>query len=186
MLDKLSDEKAYQISQLCENQARHLLFTYSNDELNGDDRFARFLSHICFPMIRRIFVGVELLDSEVKPAFTFETSVIPAFTVFCPDKYDGKEDYAVSATTYEFESFPGLEEVLKWAENSYTALDGEVEISIRLEELFINELNEKYNGKHIIFYAPITAIKSESGNDTLGYRCAILPGGSRLAAGGYE
>ena len=189
LLTGLDDEAAYKMSQLCENQALYTLrepIPYGNIErIPGG--LVGILPNISFPLIRRIFdpAGYQLENPVL--TFTYETTAYPAFIVYRPDKYDGKEIHTQTANTYLlFESCPTFEEITKILGRFHRVIDAEVELAAILADRFRNELNEKYSGKHLIFYTPITVVKSDDGEDTLGSRCTVLPGGSSLAAGGYE
>ena len=182
LLDKLDDEMAYKISQLCENQARHLLFTYSNDELNNNDRNARLLSNICLlllQLIRRIFGDPEELT------FTFETSVVPAF-LYAKESEKDKDGRAATVHYHDYESSPNREEVMEVVRNGVSNLDGEILLTDDLSERFKNELNEKHAGKHLIFGYPFEIKETEEGEEKIVYRCAVVDGGSRLVAGQFR
>lgn len=182
LLDKLSDEKAYQISQLCENQARHLLFSYTHLDKDTEEMLD-YLKSICFPMIRRIFGGGEEL------AFTFETSVIPAF-IYAREGESDEDGSAITISLRVFASYHASKKDLEEIDNGnhYYVLDKEVDKTILLSERFRNELNEKHAGKHLIFGYPFVIDRHDSGEfpPTLYYRCAVVDGGSRLVDGGYE
>jgi len=193
LLNGLPEEKQFQLSQLLENQARHVLFT-------GKDASNNFLARICFLVIYRTFANEfsEYPDENPELTFTFETSVTPAFTVFRPDRYDGKENCATLLHNYNYDFQMSKEEAEKILDSGYYGIDGEVELISILSEAFRKELNEKYAGKHLIFGYPIILDENKwnwsfrssdlpKGNKwNWSYRCSVLPAGSRLCGGGYK
>jgi hypothetical protein len=164
------------MSQLLENEARHILSTYK--DVNESQ-----LANICFPLIRRIFQSSGFFEEgDCLLTFTYETSVLPAFTYFKPDE---EESSVATTQVYDFDFQMSKEEVEKIRNNRHNAIDGEVELTSILSEAFRNELNEKHKGKHLIFGYPIM-MREEDGERIYSYRCAVLPRGSRLHEGGYK
>ena len=182
MLEGLAVEAANKISQLCENQARHTVFTYGEKPKQDHTFLETFLTSLSFPTIRRIFN--ELIDAPY-PTFTFETSVVPAFTYLKPDG-DPEEPSIATIHIHKFESCMGEEEMKEITNNGYYGLCGELDLIQELSERFFKELNEKHAGKHLIFGYPFIITKNDNGEETLGYRCAVLPGGSKLVDGKYK
>ena len=176
LLEELPEDEQYSMSQLLENEARHILSTYQ--DVNESE-----LSYICFPLIRRIFQSSGFFEEGDCPlTFTYETSALPEFTYFKPDE---EESSVATTQVYDFESSPSKEVVEKICSNCYYSLDAEVGLTAELAERFRNELNEKHKGKHLIFGDPIM-MREEDGERIYSYRCAVLPGGSRLHEGGYK
>ena len=176
LLENLPEDEQYSMSQLLENEVRHIRFTYQ-------DVNERELTYICFLLIRRIFQSSGSFEEGDCPlTFTYETSVVPAFTYFKPDE---EESSVATTQVYDFESSPSKEVVEKICSNCYYALDAEVGLTAELAERFRNELNEKHKGKHLIFGNPIM-MREEDGERIYSYRCAVLPGGSRLHEGRYK
>ena len=176
LLEELPEDEQYSMSQLLENEARHILSIYK--DVNESQ-----LANICFPLIRRIFQSSGFFEEGDCPlTFTYETSVLPAFTYFKPDE---EESSVATTQVYDFDFQMSKEEVEKIRNNGHNAIDGEVELTSILSEAFRNELNEKHKGKHLIFGYPIM-MREEDGERIYSYRCAVLPGGSRLHEGGYK
>ena len=177
LLAGLPEENKFQLSQLLENQARHILFT-------REDTNNSFLTHGCFPMIYRIFANEfsEYPDENPELTFTFETSVVPAFT-YLKDN-DTPENPSISTIhIYDFDFQMSKEEIEKILDNGYNAIDGEIELTSILSNAFRKELNEKHAGKHLIFGYPIMF---DEDTWKFSYRCSVLPAGSRLCGGGYK
>tara|TARA_Y100000310_G_scaffold40276_1_gene37800 strand:+ start:3883 stop:4467 length:585 start_codon:yes stop_codon:yes gene_type:complete len=176
LLNDLSDEMAYKISQLCENQARHLLFTHTTNELFTQEGLLEFLKNASFPMIRMVFTE--------ETTFTFETSAVPAFIYHKPNE---TETTVATIHIHEFESYFTQKELDEFDnKNYYYNLDRETEKTAQLSERFLKELNEKHTGKHLIFGYPFIIHKNKDGEETVAYRCAVVEGGSKLAEGGYK
>ena len=116
LVEELPEDEQYSMSQLLENEATHILSTYQ--DVNESQ-----LAYICFPLIRRIFQSSGFFEEGDCPlTFTYETSVLPAFTYFKPDE----EESSVSTTqVYDFESSPSKAIVEKIGSNCYYALDVE-------------------------------------------------------------
>jgi len=190
LFEGLDSETANKISQLCENQARHLIFAYGEKpwlKPKQDHTFLEtFLMSLSFPAIRRIFGGMYgELWGECEIGFTFETSVVPAFTYVKPDG-DPEEPSIATIHIHKFESCLGEEEMKEITNNGYYGTCGELDLIQQLSERFFKELNEKHTGKHLIFGYPFIITKNDNGEETLGYRCAVLPGGSKLVDGKYK
>jgi hypothetical protein len=177
LLEDLPEWNQLQLSQLLENQARHVLFTQ-------EDTSDSFLDRSCFPMIRRIFADEFSAYPDENPelTFTFETSVVPAFT-YLKDNDTPEEPSISTIHIYDFDFQMSKEEVEKIRNNGHNAIDGEVELTSILSNAFRKELNEKYAGKHLIFGYPIMFDEDAW---KFSYRCSVLPKGSRLCGGGYK
>ena len=181
LLAGLPEENQFQLSQLLENQARHMLFTFK-DNAHLDNSF---LTHgFCFPMIYRIFANEfsEYPDENPELTFTFETSVVPAFT-YLKDNDTPEEPSISTIHIYDFDFQMSKEEIKKILDNGHNAMDGEMELTSILSNAFRKELNEKYAGKHLIFGYPIMFDEDAW---KFSYRCSVLPKGSRLCGGGYK
>jgi hypothetical protein len=151
LLEELPEDEQYSMSQLLENEAK--------------------LANICFPLIRRIFQSSGFFEEgDCLLTFTYETSVLPAFTYFKPDE---EESSVATTQVYDFDFQMSKEEVEKIRNNRHNAIDGEVELTSILSEAFRNELNEKHKGKHLIFGYPIM-MREEDGERIYSYRCAVL------------
>ena len=179
LLIDLDDETAIKISQLCENQVRHLQFTHSTDEKNINLYQLDFLYRNSFQLIRRIFGDPKELT------FTFESSVVPAF-LYTKEGEKDKDGRAATIHYHDYESSPNREEVMEVVRNGVSNLDGEILLTDDLSERFKNELNEKHAGKHLIFGYPFEIKETEEGEEKIVYRCAVVDGGSRLVAGQFR
>ena len=177
LLEDLPEWNQLQLSQLLENQARHILFTH-------EDTNNSFLARSCLPMIRRIFADEfsEYPDENPELTFTFETSVVPAFT-YLKDNDTPEEPSTSTIHIYDFDFQMSKEEVEKIRNNGHNAIDGEIELTSILSNAFRKELNEKHAGKHLIFGYPIMF---DEDTWKFSYRCSVLPKGSRLCGGGYK
>jgi hypothetical protein len=176
LLENLPEESQLQVSQLLENQERYILSTPTHKDVNNS-----FLARTSFPVIRRIFGEEFIQDVPKRPdlTFTFETSVVPAFTYLKDD--DTPEKPSISTIhNYNFDFQMSKEEVKKIRNNGHNAIDGEVELTSILSEAFRKELNEKYAGKHLIFGHPILF---DEDTWKFSYRCSVLSKGSRLCDG---
>ena len=180
LLIDLDDETAIKISQLCENQVRHLQFTHSTDEKNINLYQLDFLYRNSFQLIRRIFGDPKELT------FTFESSVVPAF-LYTKEGEKEERGRAMTIHYYDYESYFTKKEIEELDnEPFYYNFCRDAEKVLQLSERFKNELNEKYAGKHLIFGYPFVIKETEEGEEKIVYRCAVVDGGSRLVAGQFR
>jgi len=177
LLENLPEESQFQISQLLENQARYILSTPTHKDVNNS-----FLARASFPMVRRIFGEEFIQDVPKRPdlTFTFETSVTPAFTYLKDGGIPEKPNIS-TIHIHDFDFQMSKEEAVKVLDNGYYGLYGAVEFTSILSNAFRKELNEKYEGKHLIFGYPILFDEDKW---KFSYRCSVLPKGSRLCDGG--
>ena len=168
LLKDLSPDKSYEMAKMLELQACYLVRHHGADKQPINEH-TQFLCTASFAVIRRLFADEEL-------EFTFDATGHPAFLVYRPDKYDGKETTASTVRHYKFEPLECLNQWDQIRDTTYYNLDAEVEMCARLTEEIKTQLNKKHAGKHLIFFTPLQVDLSDG---TFGWRGLSLPAGSR-------
>ena len=167
LLKDLSPDKSYEIAKMLELQACYLVKHMESDKQPINERI-EFLRWSSFQVIARLFADEEL-------QFTFDTTAYPAFLVYRPDKYEGKETFASTVRHYKFQPFECVNQRDQIREASYHPLHAQVEMCERLTEEIKTQLNKEHAGKHLIFFTPLQVDPSDG---TFSWRGVSLPDGS--------
>ena len=167
LLKDLSPDKSYEIAKMLELQASYLV-RHNGADKQPINKYIEFLGWSSFQVIAKVFTDEEL-------QFTFDTTAYPAFLVYRPDKYDGKETFASTVRHYKFQPFECVNQRDQIRESCYYNLDAEVEMCERLTEEIKTQLNKEHAGRHLVFFTPLQV---DLADGTFSWRGLSLPAGS--------